>query len=140
MKPNKSTDIQTLENGNQYLHRVLNVFTLNTLERLWNVYLGIEENPNLYKKYIKGDIVGEPVDYKHPKARFHASLYEENMLEWCAIKGIVPGIQAVGTDGQVYQKETRVSIPSPPQGMRIPYKHEMALLKAKTALLERTKE
>lgn len=135
MTPTHYEGISPLERGNQYQHRVSDVFTLKTLSKLWEVYTTIEQDPTLYEKYIKGDIVGEPIDHQNPLAVFHATLWKKDFSGWCGTGCILP----VGADGQPYKKETRISIPTPSMGERIPYKHERTLLSTPRKLLEKTK-
>ncbi len=127
-----------LECDTKYRKRVQEVFTADTLDKLWQVYSKVEQDPVLYDKYLKGEIVGEPVDHQHPLAIWHASLYEDDFSHCYATGGRVPGILPVNTNGQVYQRKTRLTIPPPPDGARLLYKSEMPLLSAPVLTQDKT--
>lgn len=110
-----------------YKKRLDAVFTPETLEKLWTVYLEIEKDPKLHDQIIKEEIHGEPGDKTHPAVRFHATIYKGDFSACYGGWGMIPGVEAVDSEGKVYKRETRLTIPAPENGARLPYKNELAL-------------
>lgn len=110
-----------------YKRKVDSVFTPEILEKLWRVYLDVEKDPQLHDKIIKEEIHGEPGDKKNPAVCFHVSIYGKNFSSCHGGWAQIPGVEAVDSAGKIYKRETRLTIPTPENGARLPYKNELAL-------------